>query len=207
MALVVFLAAGTVRYWRGWAFLVVSLGASAAVTADLIARDSGLLERRLSGGPFAEREPTQRRIMGVVSILYVALIVVPAFAFARDLATIPAAVSIVGLVLIAAGFLAIVFVFRENPFAASTIQIAAGERVVSTGPYAIVRHPMYAGALLYLIGTPLALGSWWGFAPLVAMIPFLIWRLLDEERFLTQNLAGYGEYIGMVRWRLVPGLF
>jgi protein-S-isoprenylcysteine O-methyltransferase Ste14 len=95
-------------------------------------------------------------------------------------------------------------VYRENPFTSATIEIAQSQTVVSTGPYAIVRHPMYASALLYLLGTPLALGSYWGLVPLAAMMPFLIWRLLDEERFLARNLPGYTEYQSRVRHRLVP---
>jgi len=81
--------------------------------------------------------------------------------------------------LVGLGFLAIFFVYRENSFAAATIGLAANQKVVSTGPYAIVRHPMYAGGIVNLVGTPLALGSWWGLARAAVMLPFLIWRLLD----------------------------
>ena len=105
------------------------------------------------------------------------------------------------------GFLFIFFVFRENSYGASTIQIAEGQTVVSTGPYALVRHPMYAGALVMLIGTPLALGSWWGLFAVLLILPVLIWRLLDEERFLRQNLAGYAEYQTKVRYRLLPWIW
>jgi protein-S-isoprenylcysteine O-methyltransferase Ste14 len=93
---------------------------------------------------------------------------------------------------------------RENSYAASTIQIADDQRVISTGPYAYVRHPMYAGALVLLIGMPLALGSWWGLAALLFFTPVLIWRLLDEERFLRKNLPGYTEYTCRVHYRIVP---
>jgi protein-S-isoprenylcysteine O-methyltransferase Ste14 len=98
-------------------------------------------------------------------------------------------------------------VLRENSYAAATIQIADDQRVVSTGPYALVRHPMYAGALLLIVGMPLALDSWYGLFGIVVILPVLIWRLQDEERFLTRNLAGYAEYTNKVRWRLIPGLF
>jgi protein-S-isoprenylcysteine O-methyltransferase Ste14 len=95
-------------------------------------------------------------------------------------------------------------VYRENTFTSATIEIAENQKVISTGPYAIVRHPMYASASLYLVGTPLALGSCWGFISIAGMIPFLIWRLFDEERFLTENLSGYDEYQRRVPHRLVP---
>jgi protein-S-isoprenylcysteine O-methyltransferase Ste14 len=79
--------------------------------------------------------------------------------------------------------------------------------VISTGPYAVVRHPIYAGSPLYLVGTPLALGSYWGLVVFAGMIPFMLWRLFDEEKFLSRNLPGYGEYCGKVAWRLIPGVF
>jgi len=93
---------------------------------------------------------------------------------------------------------------RENTFSSATIQVVENQKVISTGPYAIVRHPMYASGSLYVIGTPLALGSYWGFVPFAAMLPFLLWRLFDEERFLAKNLPGYPEYQKRVRQRLVP---
>jgi protein-S-isoprenylcysteine O-methyltransferase Ste14 len=106
--------------------------------------------------------------------------------------------------LVALGFVLLYFVISENSYAASTIQIAEGQTVISTGPYAVVRHPMYAGVLPVLIGTPLALGSWSGLGALSFFMPALIWRLLDEERFLHKNLPGYTEYTRKVRYRLVP---
>jgi protein-S-isoprenylcysteine O-methyltransferase Ste14 len=95
-------------------------------------------------------------------------------------------------------------VYRENTFSAATIQIASNQTVVSTGPYAIVRHPMYVGGLLYLGATPLALGSFWGLIPVAAILPLLIWRILDEEHYLARELPGYVDYERRVRYRLVP---
>jgi protein-S-isoprenylcysteine O-methyltransferase Ste14 len=102
------------------------------------------------------------------------------------------------------GWIGIYFVFRENSFASATIESAADQRVISTGPYAWVRHPMYAAALVMLLGISPALGSWWGLPVMIAILPALIWRLTDEERFLVQNLQGYGEYREKVRYRLLP---
>jgi len=107
-------------------------------------------------------------------------------------------------VLIAIGWLAIFIVFKENTFTSATIELAPDQKVISTGPYALVRHPMYAGALVMLVGIPIALGSWWGVLVIVAMIPVLIWRLFDEEKFLARNLPGYLEYQDRVRYRLIP---
>src|SRR5216684_2918773 len=104
---------------------------------------------------------------------------------------VPFPVVIAGDTLVAVGFYFIFLVYRENTFTSATIEVAGDQKVISTGPYAVVRHPMYASASLYLVGTPLALGSYWGLLPFVGMVPFLIWRLFDEETFLAQNLTGY----------------
>jgi protein-S-isoprenylcysteine O-methyltransferase Ste14 len=167
-------------------------------------KDPALLERRMSGGPTAEKRPIQKFIMLGASVSFIALLVVPALAYRFNGSTMPVAVNLAGDALVAIGFYFIFLVYRENTFTSATIEVAADQKVISTGPYAIVRHPMYASALLYLIGTPLALGSLWGFAPLGVMIPFLIWRMFDEERFLAKDLPGYTDYQTRVRHRLIP---
>jgi protein-S-isoprenylcysteine O-methyltransferase Ste14 len=207
MATVIFVAAGTLDYWQGWTFLLVYFAASLAVTVDLMRRDPALLARRMRGGPFAETESAQRIIMMALSVGFIALIVVPALDHRFGWSAMPSAIVILGDVLVAAGFAAIVRVFRENSFTASTVQVAAGQQVISSGPYAIVRHPMYAAALVLLAGIPLALGSWWGLLVVIALVPMLIWRLLDEERLLAANLPGYRDYQGRVRYRLLPSLW
>jgi protein-S-isoprenylcysteine O-methyltransferase Ste14 len=142
-----------------------------------------------------------------VSIGFIALLVVPALGRRFMRPGVPLPVAILGYVLTALGFYITFLVYKENPFASATIKVTGDQRVISTGLYAVVRHPMYAGGLLYLLGTPLALGSYWGLLALAAMSPFLLWRLFDEERFLSKNLPGYAEYCAKVRWRLVPGVF
>ena len=113
-------------------------------------------------------------------------------------------IVIVGDVLVALGFFIVFLVFRENSYTAATIEVAADQQVISTGPYALVRHPMYAGALVMLFGTPLGLGSWWGLLMFVAMTAVIVMRLLAEERFLGQKLPGYTQYCQKVRYRLIP---
>jgi protein-S-isoprenylcysteine O-methyltransferase Ste14 len=204
MGLLVFASAGTVSYWQGWVYLAIFFGASALTTCYLMQRDPALLERRMSGGPTAETRPIQKFIMLGASVSFIALLVVPALGFRLEGTTLPAVVSVIGNVLVAIGFYFIFLVYRENTFTSATIELAPDQKVISTGPYAIVRHPMYASASLYIIGTPLALGSLWGFVPVLVMVPFLIWRLADEERFLVQNLPGYGDYQKRVSHRLIP---
>jgi protein-S-isoprenylcysteine O-methyltransferase Ste14 len=117
---------------------------------------------------------------------------------------VPIYVCVAGDALVALGFLIVFFVYRENSFASATIEVYADQTVVSTGPYALVRHPMYFGGVLIFVGIPLALGSWFGLLVIVLMMPALIWRLLDEEKLLVRELPGYKEYKDNVRFRLLP---
>jgi protein-S-isoprenylcysteine O-methyltransferase Ste14 len=204
MASLVFAAAGTLRYWQAWTFLVVYFAASLAISFYLIRKDPALLARRMSGGPFAEKEPVQRLIMSITSLGFIGLLVFPAVDHRLGWSDLPGWAAIAGDVIMLLGWLGIYFVFRENSFASATIESSADQRVISTGPYAWVRHPMYAAALVLLLGIPIALGSIWGVLIVLALVPVLIWRLMDEERFLVDHLPGYREYQGRVRYRLLP---
>jgi protein-S-isoprenylcysteine O-methyltransferase Ste14 len=204
MSFLLFVPAGTIHYWQAWVYLSIFMGASALTTLYLIRRDPALLQRRMSAGPLAEKQPAQRFIMLCTSIGFIALLVVSAFDRRFEWSAMPGVCVISADVLIAIGFYLIFLVYRENTFTSATIEIAENQKVISTGPYTIVRHPMYASASLYLLGTPLALGSYWALIPVAAMIPLLMWRLFDEERFLATNLSGYIEYQKRVRHRLVP---
>jgi protein-S-isoprenylcysteine O-methyltransferase Ste14 len=157
----------------------------------------------MSGGPTAEKRTTQKIIMLFTSIGFIALLVVPALDH-RFGSAVPLSVVIGGDILVAVGFYFIFLVYKENTFTSATIEVAENQKVISTGPYSLVRHPMYASAVLYLIGTSLALGSYLGLLALLFMMPFLIWRLIDEETFLATNLPGYMEYQKKVQHRLVP---
>lgn len=207
LALLLFVPAGTTRYWQAWVYLLIFFGASLLTTVYLLKNDPALLERRMHGGPIAETEPTQKVIMLFTSAGFIAMIVVPALDHRFGWSTVPLYGVVVGDILIAVGFYCIFRVYRVNTFTSATIQVAEDQKVVSTGPYAIVRHPMYASASLYVLGTPLALGSLWGLVAVAATLPFLIWRLVDEERLLARKLPGYAEYQKRVRYRLVPRIW
>ena len=207
MALLLFLPAGTARYWQAWIYLAVFFGSLLPQTLYLVKKNPALLKRRLKGGPLAEKEKSQKIIMLFTSIGFVALLVVPALDHRFLWSKAPPYMVAAGDLLTVLGFTIIFLVFKENPFTSAAIEVAVDQKVISTGPYAVVRHPVYAGSLLYLLGAPLALGSYWGLLALAAMWPFLIWRLFDEERFLSKNLPGYTEYCAKVRWRLIPGVF
>ena len=204
MALLLFLPAGTLRYWQAWVYLAVFFGASSLVTLHLMKHDPALLERRLRGGPTAEKEPAERVITLFTSLGFISLLVVAGLDHRFGWSSVPVWAVAAGNLLVAVGFYFVFRVYRVNTFASATIEVAEGQRVVSNGPYALVRHPMYASASLYLLGTPLSLGSWWGFVGIGAMLPFLIWRVLDEERLLARDLPGYPEYQRRVRYRLLP---
>ena len=182
-----FAAAGTFDYWQAWAFLAIYFTVSLAITLYLMKKDPALLARRMSGGPFAEKEPSQRIIMSFASIGFIGLLVLPGLDHRFGWSQMPANVAIAGDILVVLGWIGIFFVFRENSFSSATIELAADQRVISTGPYALVRHPMYAAALVMLLGMPIALGSWWGVLTMAAVVPAVVWRLLDEERFLARK--------------------
>jgi protein-S-isoprenylcysteine O-methyltransferase Ste14 len=202
---IIFIPAGTVDYWQGWAFAGTLLVSSLLVTVYMALNDRELLETRLRMGPAAEKTPAQKIITAVGFLVFVAglVIIVLDHRFGWS-PRVPAILSILGDALAVLGIVIYFFVVRENRYAASTVQVVEGQKVISTGPYAIVRHPMYVGAILVSLGTPLALGSWWGllFTPL--FIGWFAWRLLDEERFLRANLSGYDEYMRTTPCRLAP---
>jgi protein-S-isoprenylcysteine O-methyltransferase Ste14 len=202
--LLLFLPAGTMQYWQAWVYLTIFTAASALTSLYLIRKDPALLMRRMRGGPTAEKETTQKIIMRFASAGFIALLVVPALDHRFGWSVVPLAVVIAGDILVAIGFYFIFLVYKENTFSSATIEVAENQKVISTGPYALVRHPMYAGALLYLVGTRLALGSYWGLLAVGFMMSFLIWRLVEEEKFPAKNLPGYMEYRKQVQHRLVP---
>jgi protein-S-isoprenylcysteine O-methyltransferase Ste14 len=207
MGPLVFIPAGTLDYWQAWVFLALYLGASAWMVLVLMKKDQPLLARRMRGGPFAEKRKAEKAIMLFTNLGFIALLVVPALDRRMRWSHAPPLVAVAGDAIVLTGWLIIFAVFRANSFASATIEIASGQTVVSTGPYAIVRHPMYAGGLVLLLGVPLALGSYWGLLAVPSMWPFLLWRIFDEERLLRKNLEGYSDYCARTRWRLIPGLF
>jgi protein-S-isoprenylcysteine O-methyltransferase Ste14 len=204
LAVLLFAPAWTLKFWQAWVYLLLFFGASGLITTYLWKKDQDLLKRRVNAGPGAEMGKSQRMIQSLASLAFISLMVLPSLDHRFSWSHLPLAFEIVGDVLVALGFLAVFLVFKENSFAAGIISVASDQTVVSTGPYAIIRHPMYSGALVMIFGTPLALGSWWGLLMFAAMTFVIILRLLDEEKFLCKRLPGYPEYCQKVRWRLLP---
>ncbi len=203
-AALIFVPAGTLRYWQGWAYVFVFIATSAAFTVYLAIYDPALLRRRMEAGPAHEQEPAQKIIIRFVTVAFVLVMVVPALDYRFGWSQAPWWIAIAGDLLVALGFFFFYRVVRVNSFAASTVRVEQGQQVVSTGPYAWVRHPMYSGAFVLLIGTPLALGSWWGLLIVPLFVPLFVWRILNEEEVLARDLPGYTAYQQQVRYRLIP---
>ncbi len=199
-----FLSAWTLAYWQAWVFLAVFFLSVLAITLYLAKNDPKLLERRTQAGPVAEKEKGQQTIQSIAAVAFIAMFVGPGLDHRFGWSVVPLPAVLAGDVLVALGLLIVFFVFRENSYTSAVIEVGAEQKIVSTGPYALVRHPMYSGALLMLIGVPLALGSYWGLLAFVPIALVIVWRLLDEEKFLVKNLAGYPEYQIKVRYHLIP---
>ncbi len=204
IAVVFFGSAGSLHDGRAWSMLAVFFGCAAAITVWLWFHDKALLERRVKAGPGFEPDPMQNIVQALAGLVFLTTFAVPGLDRRFGDAHVPLAVSLAGDGMIAIGFLIVFFTFRANTFTAGVVQIVEGQHVIDSGPYAVVRHPMYAGALVMMAGVPLALGSWWGLIPAALFVPVLVWRLIREEAFLAANLAGYGDYRKRVRYRLAP---
>jgi protein-S-isoprenylcysteine O-methyltransferase Ste14 len=207
MAALIFIPAGTLDYWQAWLFLAVYFASSLAITLYLMAKDPQLLQRRTRGGPTAEKRPAQKIIMTLTSLGFVALLVVSALDHRFGWSHVSPPIELIGDALVALGFIGVLRVFKENTYTSSTIELASDQHVISTGPYALVRHPMYASALGMLIGIPISLGSYLSLVIIFAITGALVWRLLDEEKFLAAKLNGYVEYQKRVPHRLIPGVW
>jgi len=201
-AVLLFVPAWTLRYWQAWVFLCVYLTPLVAILLYLMKKDPKLFERRV--GKRWETRPTQKIIQAAMLITFIALMVSSSLDHRFGWSHVPAYATIDGDAVVVLGFVIVFFVFRENTYTSAVIEIDADQRVISTGPYAVVRHPMYSGAIVLVAGMAPALGSWWGLLGMIPMTAVIVWRLLDEEKFLAASLPGYSEYLSTLKWRLAP---
>lgn len=197
----IFLPSWTFNYWQAWMFLVVFMGSISAIFIYLARNDPSLLARRVKT---IEKAKNQKIIRSLLNLTFTAVFVVSSLDHRFAWSAMPAQIAFLGDALVALGLLLIFFVFKENSFTAQTVEVEAEQTVISTGPYAIVRHPMYVGGLVFISGIPIALSSWWGLLMAALITPIIAWRLLDEERLLTMDLMGYAEYRKKVKYRLIP---
>jgi protein-S-isoprenylcysteine O-methyltransferase Ste14 len=204
MALALFVPAGTLRFWQAWAYLGVWAGCVILITAYLIGHDLRLLAGRVRAGPLAEGQKGQQILQSLASAFFIALFIVPGLDYRFHWSAVPPWVSWAANGVVALGFAIVFLTFRENSYTSATIEVSEGQTVIDSGPYGVVRHPMYAGAALLLLATPLALGSWAALLCPLPLIGVVVLRLLEEEKYLRANLSGYAAYCARVRYRLVP---
>jgi protein-S-isoprenylcysteine O-methyltransferase Ste14 len=202
-----FLPAGSLNYWQAWLFIAVFSVVTTIPSIYLAVKNPEALQRRMRAGPAAETRTAQRIAISGTILSVVAVLVVSALDHRFGWSHVPTAVVLAGDVLVAVGLGIAMLVVIQNSYAAATVTVEAEQTVVSTGLYGLVRHPMYVGALIVMIGTPLALGSYWGLLTIAPGLLALGYRISDEEKMLADELVGYREYTQKVHYRLVPGVW
>jgi len=203
----IFIPAGTFQYWQGWAYVATWIMVGTAYTVYVAKYDPALLKRRTEAGISHEKEPAQKIIISFLFAAFPALLVLPALDHRFGWSSVPWFASAFGDALLAFSFYIFYLVSKVNTYAAANVRVEEGQKVISTGMYGFVRHPMYFGALFLLVGTPIALGSWWSLLVVPVFIPILVVRTLNEEKVLARDLPGYVEYMQKVRYRLVPHIW
>jgi protein-S-isoprenylcysteine O-methyltransferase Ste14 len=199
-----FLPAGTFNYWQAWVLLTVFTLAATFLSVYLLQNDRAAFERRMRNAPLEEPRAVQKLIASVAFFSLVAMVVFSALDHRFGWSPVPATLCLVGDVLVAIGLGLGVLVVIQNAYAATTVAVEAEQKVVSTGLYGLVRHPMYTGNVILMVGIPLGLGSYWGLIFVIPGVIIFALRIRDEEQLLTQELTGYREYTQQVHYRLVP---
>ena len=199
-----FLPAWTFKYWQAWVYMLILVVPMFFIVRYLYKNDPELLKRRLR---MKERQKTQRLIQIVMGPFFLLAFIIPGFDYRWHWSTVPLIVVIISEVLVLLSYLFIGLVFKTNSYASRIVEVEKDQKVITTGPYAIVRHPMYLGVLIMYVFSSLALGSYWALIPMSLIIPILFARIKEEEKELLQNLAGYKEYLTKTRYRLLPGVW
>ena len=204
LGVLLFVPAWSLDYWEAWIFLLVFGISVFAITLYFLRKDPKLIESRVQVGPVAEQEKRQKIIQSLAGTFFILPFIIASLDHRFGWSTVATPLVILGDILVALGLYIVFLVFRENTYTSATIEVQEEQKVISSGPYGLVRHPMYAGAFIMLLGTPLALGSWWAYIFIFLLFAAIIWRLLVEEKFLAKNLPGYASYRQRVRYRLIP---
>ena len=200
-ALLFFLPAGTWNYWQAWMYIGVLIVPMLFVLAYFMKRDPELLERRMK---MREERGEQRKIIGVSVIFFILGYLLPGFDIRFGWSNMPAWVSIAAAVVMFLSYLLVFRTMQVNSFLSRVIEVAENQKVIDTDVYGIVRHPMYVGMVVLYVVSPVVLGSWWAVIPALVIIPVIVFRILDEEKALEQELPGYVEYKQKVKYRLIP---
>jgi protein-S-isoprenylcysteine O-methyltransferase Ste14 len=201
ICLFLFLPAGTFRFWEAWIYCAAMLIPMLLIVFYLVKYDPSLLDRRLR---FKEKEENQKKIVQLFRLPFLLGFIIPGLDYRFNWSEVPPVLVIVSNIMVSLGYLWVFLVFRENSYTSRIVEVEEGQKVITTGPYSIIRHPMYLGASIMYLFTPVALGSWWALIVFIFLPVVLIYRIFNEESLLMKNLAGYKEYCLKTRYRLIP---
>ncbi len=196
-----FLPAGSFRFWEGWIYSVTLFIPMAITMFYLMKNDPELLERRLR---FKEKEEKQKIIVRLFRLPFILCFIIPGFDYRFGWSDVSPVLVVIANILVFLGYYLVFLVFRENSYTSRIVEVEDGQKVISTGPYSIIRHPMYLGMSIMYLFTPLAMGSWWAIIVFILVPVVLFFRIFDEERILLKDLPGYKEYCQKTRYRLIP---
>ncbi len=204
LGLIFFWPAGTFNYWEAWTYLGILFIPMSFLTIYFLRNDPALLERRMRT---REEQSEQSVLTKIMFLFFLVTFLLPGFDQRFGWSDTPVWLAIVAQFLVFAGYSSFFFVLRENSYASRVVEVEEGQKVISSGPYAVVRHPMYSAVLLMYGVSPLALGALWVTLPMI-FLPFLLAvRILNEEKVLLEELDGYEEYTQKVKYRLIPGIW
>jgi protein-S-isoprenylcysteine O-methyltransferase Ste14 len=204
LAAMFFLPAGSFAYWQAWIFIGILIIPASCVMVYLLRHDPELLARRTQ---MKEKEQEQKTIIKAGLILFFMTYLIPGFDYRYGWSVVPVVLVIIGDILILLGYGLFVLVLRENRYASRTVEVVEDQKVISTGPYAVVRHPMYSAVFLIYGFSPIALGSYWAFPGTVLLLAIIVARIFNEEKVLARDLKGYSEYLQHVKYRIIPGVW
>lgn len=204
LVVVFFLPAGTLNYWEAWVWLALLLLLMLGAMVYFLKYDPALLERRMR---IREKEREQSLIIKLSWVWFLLSFLLPGFDHRFGWSEVPLAVVLAADVLVFTGYCLFILVLKENSYASRVVEVEQGQKVISSGPYALVRHPLYAASTVLYAFTPLALGSYWAVLPALLIIPLLVARIRNEEQVLVKGLAGYADYMQKVKYRLLPGVW
>lgn len=202
MWLVLFLPAGSLTYWQAWIFWFGFSALTLFITAYFLKKDPDLLSRRMK----VKDQENTRKPPAFLKLFLLGYLI-PGLDFRFHWSAVPVWIVIASNAIVFLGYIFIIIVFKENSYASTVIQVEKEQQVITTGPYAIVRHPMYLGMLIMSLFTPLALGSYWAVIPFLLTIPWTVIRIKIEEETLLRDLPGYKDYCLKTRYRLIPSIW
>jgi len=204
IGLMLFLPAGSFAYWQGWLFIFTLFMPVSFVVSYLLKHDPTLLIRRMQ---YKEKEAKQKIIVQITGLIFFIGITVPGLDYRYGWSHVPVWLVIVSNLLMLIGYILVFLVFKENSYTSRIVEVEKGQKVIATGPYSVIRHPMYAGVILMYLTMPLALGSYWAILFFIPTVPMIIFRALEEEKLLLKDLKGYREYCRKVKYRIIPGIW